>query len=115
MLQSTVISGEGVAAGLGYATANLNITPEKTGLHDGVYAAWSYLSEKKYPSALVIISGRQKVEVHLIGYSGETLIGKTLEVDSVQKISEIEPLSGEALKKKIKRDIEICSQVLLKL
>ena len=112
MLVGIVIRGEGIATELGYATANLDITPENSGLADGVYAAWSWLGEEKYPAALAVISSRQKVEVHLIGYKKGTLLGQTLRVEPVQKVSEIEPSSGEELKKKIKQDIEVCFQVL---
>jgi riboflavin kinase/FMN adenylyltransferase len=112
MIRGRVVKGLREARGLGYPTANLSIPPAKTKLKTGVYAAWTTHDEKKYPSALVIQTKPPKVEVHLIGYKGKEFYGKTISIDPVQKVSEIESMPVKELIAKIDRDVEAAMKIL---
>ncbi len=112
MFQGIVIHGDGLGKGLGYPTANLDISAEKTRCKDGVYAAKAYFRKKEYKAALIIQSARKKVEVYLFDYKDEDFYGLELEVDPVQKVSEIETYENDQkLKEKIAKDIELIEQV----
>lgn len=116
MLKGKVIKGDGIGRKrLDSPTANLDIRTEEVGLKEGVYAAWVILNKKKYVAALVILPKINKVEVRLIDYQGEDFYGEDLEVEVVEKISEILDLAlGERLKKKIGDDIEKVKKILKK-
>lgn len=113
MFSSIVIRGEGIARQLGYPTANLSIHPKATKLRDGVYAAEARVRGHRYGAALVIQTTVPKVEVYLFDYSGEDFYGIAIDVDPIQKVSEIEPLSDGALIKKIEYDIQMIRDALL--
>lgn len=112
MFSGRIIRGEQIAQQLGYPTANLDLQPKDTKLREGVYAAWGHLRGKKYPAALVIQNEIQKVEVHLLSYIGGELYGESLEIEPVQKVSEIERLGKEDLQKKIMEDIQLIKELL---
>ena len=115
MFGGIVIQGDGIGKGLGYPTANLSIPPKDTKLKDGVFAAKAFLRKKEYNAALVIDAERKKVEVYLFEYIGKDFYGMHMEVEPVQKVSEIELYeSEEKLKQKIERDIEQIKQVLFR-
>lgn len=112
MFGGIVIHGDSLGKGLGYPTANLNISPKNTKCQDGVYAARAYLRKQEYKSALVIQEKAKKVEVYLFNYLGPDFYGLYLEVELIQKVSEIEVYNNpEQLKKKIERDIELIREV----
>jgi len=112
MISGIVVHGEGVGRGLGYPTANLNISPKNTKCKDGVYAAKAFLQNKEYKAALIIQEEVKKVEVHLFEYTGGDFYGLYMEVEPIQKVSEIETYVGEEqLKKKIKKDIELIQEI----
>lgn len=112
MFSGIVVRGEKVARDLGYPTANLNIDPKKTKLKNGVYAAYIHLKKNIYKGALLIDDKTDKVEAYVVGYSGKDFYRHKILVDAIQKVSEIEPVSGkEELVKKIKKDIELVKKV----
>jgi riboflavin kinase/FMN adenylyltransferase len=112
MFSGVVVVGDGIGRTIGYPTANLDISPEETGLADGVYAAWAAVFGKPYRAALVVQRSAQKVEAHLVNFSGGDIYGAALAIEPKQKVSEIEYLDGEALKKKIARDIALVQEAL---
>jgi len=114
MYSGIVIKGDGVAREFGFPTANLNYeVKDETKVSTGVFAALVFFDKQKYNSALIIIPhGKSfKFEVHVLDFEGD-LYGKYLEVDLVQKVSEIEKYdSQEELLEKIKHDIEMVKEV----
>jgi len=113
MIVGEVIHGDGVGKRLGYPTANLDISKEKMKLSPGVYAARAILNTKKYNASLVIQEKVFKVEVHLLDYVGDDFYGDYLEVEAVEKVSEIVPFKTEKkLIEKIGRDVEKVREVL---
>lgn len=112
-LQGKVIHGDNIGKALGFPTANLDIPRDKVQLGDGVYAAWVKLNRKKYKSAFVVTSEPLKIEAYLIDYDGEDFYGEAIEIDPVQKISEVEKYGDEEeLIGKIRSDIEIINLLL---
>jgi riboflavin kinase/FMN adenylyltransferase len=112
MIRGRVVKGLREARTLGYPTANLSISPAKTKLKTGVYASWATYNGAVYQAALVIRHDPDKVEVHLIGYSGPDFYGKKIEIDPVEKVSEMENMELDALIVKIRRDIDMVKKVL---
>ncbi|MBT3419195.1 MAG: hypothetical protein HN726_02380 [Candidatus Magasanikbacteria bacterium] len=114
MFGGIVIHGEKKGRQFGYPTANLDISVDKTRLKDGVYAVHVLLEKISYPAALVIQSEPKRVEVHLIGYDGDNFYGTYLEVDPIQKVSEIESFDRVTdLQKKIASDVLLVRDFLL--
>lgn len=112
MISGIVVHGDGLGRGLGYPTANLNILPKNTKCKDGVYAAKAFLKNKEYKAALIIQEQVKKVEVHLFDYNEGDFYGLYLEVDPIQKVSEIENYGGtDSLKAKIEKDIQLIREV----
>ena len=99
---------------LGYPTANLDVSIDKVRLKDGVYAVHVLLQKISYPAALVIQSEPRRVEVHLIGYDGDDFYGTYIEVDPIQKVSEIGSFDTfDDLQKKIASDVSLVRDFLL--
>lgn len=112
MISGIVVHGEGLGRGLGYPTANLNISPKDTKCKDGVYAAKALLKNKHYKAALIIQEEVKKVEVYLFDYTEGDFYGLYMEVEPIQKVSEIEAYAGEdQLKKKIEKDIQLIKEI----
>jgi riboflavin kinase/FMN adenylyltransferase len=107
MLRGLVVHGDGLGKTFGYPTANLDMPIDKVKLSEGVYVARALLKDLWYDSALIINKKRKKIEVYLFDYNFDDCYGEMLQVDAVQKISEIESYDNEEeLKKKIDQDIE---------
>ncbi len=113
MFGGIIIRGEGVGRQLGYPTANLDVDPKKIKLRDGVYAARATVRNQIYQAALVIQRKKRKVEVYLLDWSGDNLYGLYLEVEPIQKVSEIEARAGDELKEKIAHDIILVKEVFI--
>lgn len=115
MFRGKVIRGDGVGRTLGYPTANLDTPKNQVSLGGGVYAVRASCLGKEYPAALVIQDEPWKVEVHLINYDGQDCYGRMIDVDAVQKVSELEWFDSEdELKQKIQKDIDIVKRILNK-
>lgn len=113
MISGKVIHGDGVGKRLGYPTANLDIKKEKIKLSPGVYAARAVLNGKKYNASLIIQKKIWKVEVHLLDYVGEDFYGAVLEVEPVEKVSEIVQFDNKKwLIKKISGDVNKIKKIL---
>lgn len=106
MFGGIIIHGDHLGKGLGFPTANLDLKKSDIKLSPGVYACYAWLNKKKYQSALAIQSTTWKVEVYLLDYDGEDFYGKYLEVEPVQKVSEMQEfVSREELMRKIIEDV----------
>lgn len=104
-----VIPGEGIGRTLGFPTANLDVVPD---LPQGVYATFVTIEEETYEGVMCVGAGAGKCEVYLIGIS-PMLYGKRLEVEVVgERISGVEELEGEALIRKIERDVAKAKDLL---
>ncbi|OGH86744.1 MAG: hypothetical protein A2493_02135 [Candidatus Magasanikbacteria bacterium RIFOXYC12_FULL_33_11] len=114
MYSGIVVKGEGVAKKFGFPTANIDCQLKKnTKVATGVFAAISTVEKKKYNSTLIILpkGDSYKFEIHFLDFVGD-LYGKYLEVDLVQKVSEIESYdSEEELLEKIRHDVEMVKEV----
>jgi len=108
MFNGIVIRGEGVGRTLGYPTANLDTPRRKIDLDAGVYAVNVFLNRLKYTGALAIQDKPWKVEVHLLSYVGDDFYGAYLEIDPIQKVSEMCSYDSlYELKEKIEKDMEM--------
>ena len=108
MFSGIVVRGDGIGRTMGYPTANLDTPQRKVDLDPGVYAVWVTLRRKKYKGALAIQDKPWKVEVHLIGYNAGDFYGTYLEVEPMQKVSEMCVFNSKyELKEKIDRDLEM--------
>lgn len=113
MFGGIVVHGDGYGKRLGYPTANLNISAKDTKCSPGIYAAHAVLKKQSYKSALVIDKTHNKVEVYLFDYEGGDFYGLHLDVDPIQKVSELEWYdSEEELKQKIEADVKLVREVL---
>ena len=112
MFQGKVIHGDKIGIELGYPTANLNTPIEKLGVITGIYAAEVSLHGKEYHAALIIDTSIKKVEAFLFDYTGESFYGTVLQVEPIQKVSDIMPFENRVdLKEKIKQDIQKVQRV----
>ena len=112
MFKGLVIHGDQIGRTLGYPTANLDISIKDTKCKPGIYAAKFTLKKKKYNAALVINTAENKVEAYLFDYNGPEFYGSAVEVDPIQKVSEIEYYDKpKDLKEKIDEDIRLVRKV----
>lgn len=112
MFSGKVIQGDGMGEKYGYPTANLDTQSQDTHLKVGVYAGYAWYRNKKYPAAIVLQGNPWKVEVHLLGYTGD-LYGEELKVDAMERVSEVEKCdTEEELIAKIRHDIELVKELL---
>lgn len=95
-LEGTVGSGAGRGTGLGYPTANLELTPQKLLPGPGIYLSDNVLEGARYPGITYVGSagtfgpGPVRVEVHLLDFRGSlrgaslrTLLIRRLRADKV--------------------------------
>ncbi len=91
-VSGTVAHGRGEGAGMGFATANLDLTANETMLPaEGVYAAWAHVDGARYPSAVNLgvaasfSEAHSPLEAHLLGFAGD-IYGKTVRVEFVRRL-----------------------------
>ena len=123
-LRGTVEHGRGVGRSLDAATANLVPLPGTAIPKPGVYAGYA---RGPLPDELVAVvnigvrptfhdaeSGRQTIEAHIIGFSGD-LYGKSLELELWSRLRDERAFdSPEALAAQIQRDIEAAKAAVKK-
>jgi len=113
MLSGIIIHGNHSGKRYGFPTANVEVIHKKISLPPGVYAGYAVLNKKKYGAAIAIPPKLKMVEVHLLDYIGEDCYGQYLEIEPVQKVSEMERFENEKeLIKKISEDIVKVRNVL---
>jgi len=112
MFAGKVVWGDSIGKELGYPTANLDVQKRDIKLAAGIYAAQASLNKKKYQAALAIQEEPWKVEVYLFNYQGDDFYEAYLEVEALQKVSEMEKMdSTEELKEKIAKDIAMVKDI----
>ncbi len=113
MFSGIVVRGDGIGAKTGYLTANLDTPKRKVDLDSGVYAVWVDVRKKKYKGALAIRNKPWKVEVHLLDYLDEDFYGVYIEIEPIQKVSEMCGFNSKyELREKILQDIKMVRDVL---
>jgi riboflavin kinase / FMN adenylyltransferase len=111
-LDGTVVRGMGRGATIGWPTANVQSETELLP-QSGVYAVRARFEGKELPGAANLgrkptfgEGGSLTVEVHLIGHSGESLLGKQLRVTFIARLrDEMRFPSVDALKAQIGQDV----------
>ena len=111
-LQGVVVRGEGRGRTLGFPTANLEVDSVQSLLSEGVYATWTHIGDKKYPSVTNIGkrptfgSNGRTVETYIIDFDGD-LYGRELRIDIVDLLrKETKFKNIDELKHQILDDIE---------
>jgi riboflavin kinase/FMN adenylyltransferase len=115
-LQGTVVAGQGRGRGLGFPTANLR-SIETLLPADGVYAVRVEHADFRGPGAANIGANptfgetARKVEVHLIGYSGN-LRGQPLVVEFIERLRDTRAFGGpEDLRRQLEVDIARAKEI----
>ncbi len=111
-LQGRITVGTGRGSELGFPTANLEIGSGQALPADGVYATWSYIDGKVYPSMTNIgrrptFGGNERsIETYILNYSGN-LYGRQLKIDVVERLRDEKQFDTvEELKKQIAEDVK---------
>jgi riboflavin kinase / FMN adenylyltransferase len=111
-LHGRVVTGAGRGEGLGFPTANLDVSPGQAMPPDGVYAGLAHIDGEVHQTMTNI--GRnptfgkneRTVESYLLDYSGD-LYGHELFVDFVARLrKEIKFKSAEELQKQVAEDVK---------
>ncbi|MFA7244950.1 MAG: riboflavin kinase [Candidatus Magasanikbacteria bacterium] len=114
MFSGIVIHGDGIGRNFGFPTANIECKIKKgTKVATGVFAATIIIDKVKYNGALIVLSkgNSYKFEFHILDFD-KNIYGKFVEVDLVQKVSEVERHDSiKELVEKIKEDIEMVKEV----
>jgi riboflavin kinase/FMN adenylyltransferase len=112
-----VIHGHARGKGLGFPTANLEITQDLYP-NEGVYAATVMVDERRYDGVVNIGTNptfgdeQLAVEVFLFAYQGD-LYGKELQVALVDKLRDEQTFpSPELLVRQIEQDIQMAKEIL---
>jgi riboflavin kinase/FMN adenylyltransferase len=110
-LYGSVVTGAGRGEGMGFPTANLNVSAGQAIPPDGVYASLAHINGKVYQSMTNV--GRnptfgkneRTVESYLIDYSGD-LYGHELSVDFVTRLRSEKKFGNiEELKRQVAEDV----------
>ncbi len=119
-ISGVVKMGAGRGRRLGFPTANIYPKCELI-LKSGVYAGYGYVEGKKYKAAINVGSNPtfrdvgKHVEVHLIGFGGDDLYKRRIEVEFIRFIRDEKRFKRvEDLVNQIKRDVEQVKKVLSK-
>ena len=110
-LQGKVVTGAGRGVGLGFPTANLDISSEHALPPDGVYASWAHIDGKEYQSMVNIGRcptfgvGECVVEAYLVDYRGD-LYGHELKIDMVERLRDEKKFDTvDDLKEQVAEDV----------
>ncbi len=108
LISGTVIHGDGYGKKLGFPTVNLDVKNQALP-KAGVHAGKATLENKTYHAGIIIGPGN-KVEAHLIGYSGDAY-GKEVTLEVEKFLREYKKFETEAeLITQIKKDLKKCLQ-----
>jgi riboflavin kinase/FMN adenylyltransferase len=117
-LRGKVITSDKRGRLLGFPTANLYIKREQALPDNGIYATFTQVDGKQFPSATNIGirptfgQGKEMVETHLLNYQGD-LYGKEIRVEFVQKLRDEQRFpSAEELKIQMGKDIQEVGAIL---
>ena len=119
VLTGRVIRGEGRGARIGFPTANLDVPPDKLLPPAGIYAVQATLPDGRFAGALhtgprpTFPGASASVEVHLMDYPGDPLLGERLRLDLMGFVRPIEAFpDAEHLAEAITRDVKAVSRLL---
>ncbi|OGI60785.1 hypothetical protein A2814_00100 [Candidatus Nomurabacteria bacterium RIFCSPHIGHO2_01_FULL_38_19] len=103
-----VVRGDGYGKKLGFPTVNLEINSQRIP-KTGVYAGDAILEGKKYRAGIVI-NPEEKVEAHLIGYTGNAY-DKNITLETHKFLRDYKKFNTEKdLIKQIEKDLKKCLQ-----
>ncbi len=106
VITGTVVKGAGYGRKIGYPTINLKVLPPSE-LKEGVYAGTGVLDGKEYRAGIVVGPG-EKIEAHLIGYSGDAY-GLEISLEIKNFLREFKKFdTEEELITQIKEDLKYC-------
>jgi riboflavin kinase/FMN adenylyltransferase len=110
-LRGRVVAGAGRGAGLGFPTANLEVSAGQALPADGVYASLAHINGKTYRSMTNIGkdptfgANQRTIESYLVDYQGD-LYGSELLVDIVARLRDEKKFaSADDLKKQMAEDV----------
>lgn len=118
-VEGVVVPGNQLGSRLEMPTANLALVERYVIPAEGVYAGWARLGSQLYEAAISVgerpsIPGTGfAIEAHLIGYEGEALYGRAIELEFVRLVRSQERFDDlEILAMKMKEDVEKVHAVL---
>ena len=110
-LQGKVVTGAGRGVGLGFPTANLDISSEHALPPDGVYASWAHIDGKAYQSMANIGKcptfggGERTVEAYIVDYRGD-LYERELKIDIIARLRDEKKFDTvDELKEQVAKDV----------
>jgi len=110
-LSGYVVRGSGRGTGLGFPTANIELTPGQALPADGVYATLTHINGKTYNSMTnmgmcpTFNGGKHTAEVYIMDFNKD-LYGQKVAVDFIQRIRDEKRFDSiEGLKKQINEDV----------
>lgn len=108
-IEGKVIRGDGYGKKLGFPTVNLDRNHTEALPPYGVYRGMAILDGKEYRAGIVV-SPNDKIEAHLLGYSGDAY-GKQVILTTNKFLREYKNFdTEEELIDQITKDIQVCSQ-----
>jgi riboflavin kinase/FMN adenylyltransferase len=117
-LTGKVVTGFGRGTGLGFPTANLEVTSDHALPPDGVYTGWAHLNGNTYQAMTNIGKNptfgvnKRTVEAYLVNYHGD-LYGADLKLDIIAHLrGEMKFANANELKKQVNEDIRKGRKIL---
>ncbi len=117
-LRGKVVSGSGRGEGLGFPTANLNVSNGQAIPPDGVYAGLAYIDGRVYQAMTNIGENptfgknERTIESFLLDYHGD-LYGNELSVDFVSRLRDEKKFNNiDELKKQMAEDVRLGKAIL---
>jgi len=118
-IRGVVVRGDGRGRGLGFATANLEVSAsEKLIPPAGIYAVRGVLKQGTYVGALhlgprpTFIGSPPSIELHLLDFDSD-IYGEAVRVDFVQYLRPVLPFdSAQALIEQMRADIDLARRVV---
>jgi FAD synthase len=102
-----VVAGKGYGRTIGFPTVNLEKGIDAPEIDPGIYSGTAILEGKEYRAGIVV-DPNQKVEAHLIGYSGDAY-GKIVTLNVRRFLREFRHFGDEKeLIIQIKKDLALC-------
>jgi riboflavin kinase/FMN adenylyltransferase len=117
-LAGKVVSGYGRGTGMGFPTANLEITSDHALPPDGVYTGWAHINGNTYQAMTNIGKNptfgvnKRTIEAYLIDYHGD-LYGSDLQLDIVARLRDEKKFdNADELKRQVAEDIRKGKKIL---
>ena len=118
-IRGVVVRGDGRGRGLGFATANLEVSAsEKLIPPAGIYAVRGVLKQGTYVGALhlgprpTFMGSPPSIELHLLDFDSD-IYGEAVRVDFVQYLRPVLPFdSAQALIEQMRADIDLARRVV---